>query len=341
MSVRSLLLICALIGQALAEGPVPVILDTDLGPDCDDAGAIAVLHALAGKGEARILGIMCNTTSEWCAPSVDAINTWYGRPDVPVGTLKRPGNAGGGPAWFGESFNRFLTVHSPNRLGTGTRAPDALALYRKLLLAAPDASVVIASTGNTTNLRDVIESPGGLDLVRRKVRLLSVMGGTYPHGSKPDPNLNGDPGASRAVLERWPAPIVFSGTEIGDRILTGAALSTATPAGNPVRLAYELWDDHFWRIWDPGFDAKRIQPHPSYDQTAVLYAVRGLRDYWTAKTGGVTRLRGDGSTEWSAAPNRGHSYLVESMPASELARIIEGLMTEPPARGPGSAPPPR
>jgi hypothetical protein len=24
--------------------PVPIILDTDIGPDCDDAGAIAVLH---------------------------------------------------------------------------------------------------------------------------------------------------------------------------------------------------------------------------------------------------------------------------------------------------------
>ena len=38
--------------------PVPVILDTDIGPDYDDVGAMAVLHALADAGEARPLAVM-------------------------------------------------------------------------------------------------------------------------------------------------------------------------------------------------------------------------------------------------------------------------------------------
>ena len=37
-----------------AKKPVPVIFDTDMGPDYDDVGAIAMLHALADKGEATI-----------------------------------------------------------------------------------------------------------------------------------------------------------------------------------------------------------------------------------------------------------------------------------------------
>ena len=43
---------------------IPIILDTDIGPDCDDVGAISVLHALANNGETEILGIMCCTSSQ-------------------------------------------------------------------------------------------------------------------------------------------------------------------------------------------------------------------------------------------------------------------------------------
>src|SRR5947208_11427829 len=71
--------------------PVPVILDTDIGPDVDDVGAVAVLNALADNGEARIVAMFCSTSSEWGAPCLDALNTYYGRPDVPVGTNKAPG----------------------------------------------------------------------------------------------------------------------------------------------------------------------------------------------------------------------------------------------------------
>lgn len=43
--------------------PVPVILDTDMGPDCDDTGALAILHALAKQEESDILGVMQLYTS--------------------------------------------------------------------------------------------------------------------------------------------------------------------------------------------------------------------------------------------------------------------------------------
>jgi len=43
---------------AIAAGPPAVIFDTDIGSDCDDAGALAVLHALADAGELKILGVI-------------------------------------------------------------------------------------------------------------------------------------------------------------------------------------------------------------------------------------------------------------------------------------------
>ena len=38
--------------------PPSVIFDTDMGSDCDDAGALAILHSLADAGEVRILGVI-------------------------------------------------------------------------------------------------------------------------------------------------------------------------------------------------------------------------------------------------------------------------------------------
>ena len=43
-----------------AESPVPIIFDTDMDNECDDAGALAVLHALADEGEAEILAVVTN-----------------------------------------------------------------------------------------------------------------------------------------------------------------------------------------------------------------------------------------------------------------------------------------
>ena len=37
---------------------VPIIFDTDIGTDVDDADALAILHVLADRGEAKILATM-------------------------------------------------------------------------------------------------------------------------------------------------------------------------------------------------------------------------------------------------------------------------------------------
>ena len=73
-----------------SRSPVQVIFDTDMAGDCDDAGALAVLHALADLGEAQILAVVTNRkcTAGVSGGACDAINTFYGRPDIPIGTDK-------------------------------------------------------------------------------------------------------------------------------------------------------------------------------------------------------------------------------------------------------------
>ena len=64
--------------------PVKVIFDTDIGNDCDDAGALALLHRLCDKGEAELLAATHCFSSSSVAGCIDAINRFYGR-DVPIG----------------------------------------------------------------------------------------------------------------------------------------------------------------------------------------------------------------------------------------------------------------
>ena len=40
-----------------------IILDTDFETDCDDAGALCVLHALARRGNAAIAGVIASVHS--------------------------------------------------------------------------------------------------------------------------------------------------------------------------------------------------------------------------------------------------------------------------------------
>ena len=54
ISIGLLCLLCVGCKQ-MGVPPVSVIFDTDMGPDYDDVGALALLHALADSGEVRIL----------------------------------------------------------------------------------------------------------------------------------------------------------------------------------------------------------------------------------------------------------------------------------------------
>ena len=290
-----------------AAGPVKVILDTDNGPDCGDAGAVAVLHALADRNELEILGVMACTSDPYNAPCLDAYNTYYGRPNIPVGALKDRGFL------TGPYYTENVAKNFPNALRHASNAPDATALYRQLLAAQPDQSVVVIAIGPLRNLRKLLQSGAdansplsGRELVATKVKELSCMGGWFPSGS--EFNLQQDGESAHFVGENWPTPIMFSGAELGWALESGQRLATETPPSNPVRAAYAGGS------------------RPSWDQTAVLYAARGLANYWGAVTNGYNQIDSEGKNVFLTTTNRGHSYLVPKMNLDVMEKIIEDLI---------------
>src|SRR5258708_33123176 len=68
--------------------PFAIIFDSDMGPDYDDVGAIALLHAFADSGYVKILATVASTKYEGVAAVFNVFNTYFGRAGLPIGVPK-------------------------------------------------------------------------------------------------------------------------------------------------------------------------------------------------------------------------------------------------------------
>src|ERR1041384_871135 len=68
--------------------PLKVIFDTDLDGDNDDVAAAAMLHAFADAGRVEILAMGVVSLYPYSPACLDAIDTYYGRGDIPIGVYK-------------------------------------------------------------------------------------------------------------------------------------------------------------------------------------------------------------------------------------------------------------
>ena len=62
--------------------------------DYDDVGALAAVHALADEDRCEILATVSCTRGNQSVASVEVINAFYGRKDIPVGCAKEIGVEG-------------------------------------------------------------------------------------------------------------------------------------------------------------------------------------------------------------------------------------------------------
>lgn len=301
----SLLSLLLSVAPASAQA-VKIIYDTDMESDVDDVGATAVLHALADQGEAEILATMVSSINPWSAPCLDAINTFYGRPDLPIGVPK--GNVVNRKSVYAQSVAEAY----PHSITSSESLPEAAILYRKILAEQPDSSVVIVTVGYLTNLSRLLSTPpdeysplNGRELVKQKVKHYVCMGGRFPKNTNTQVhgNWKPDPAATIDVVEHWPTHILFSGG--GDQLArlykTGGTLSKA-PEDHIVRQAYHWFFDR--NSWTEG------PTHHSADLLAVLIAVRGLDPYFDQICEGYNEVFEDGTHEWRTAPNKDQCYVL-------------------------------
>ncbi|WAC19980.1 nucleoside hydrolase [Luteolibacter sp. SL250] len=311
--------------------PVPIIFDTDMGNDVDDAMALAMIHSLGKRGACKLLAVTVTKDHPKAASYIDALNTFYGQPDIPIGVVRD------GPT---KDEGKYLKATDdaakyPRDLKSGADAPDALELLRKTLAAQPDQSVTLIQVGFFTNFARLLDTPGdghsplnGRDLIAKKVKLLSIMAGAFQTIGGHDNhyieyNVKYDIPAARKLAVEWPSPIVWSGFEIG--------IAAAYPhqsierdfnyvPHHPVKESYILYNP---------------PPHdrPTWDLTSVLAAVFPDRGYFTFSVPGTVTVGEDGFTRFSKKEKGRDRFLImDQAQAASVREACVHLTAEPPAR---------
>ncbi len=318
-----------------AADPIPIIFDTDITGDVDDVLALAMLHSLADRGECTIEAVTISKINPLSGPFVDAVNTFYGRPDVPLGVTRNAQRRQSKYLKLVEQRDsgHFRYAHD---VLSNQDLPDAVTLLRQTLAASADRSVVIVQVGLAANLADLVESPpdsisplSGIELISRKVRLVSVMAGAFgPIRGNPrylEANVKNGIGSMQRFAEQWPktSPVVWSGFSIGIAVpypRRSVARDFAYLEHHIVREAYLLHSG-------PNHD------RPTWDLTSVLHAVRPNENYFDLSVSGRVAVADDGFTEFQPAQGTRDRYLLLSGPqALRVREALRYLVSQPPRR---------
>jgi pyrimidine-specific ribonucleoside hydrolase len=303
--------------------PVAIIFDSDMGPDYDDVGAITLLHAFADSGYAKILATVASTKYEGVAAVFNVFNTYFNKPGIIIGVPK--GKALELKDW--QHWTDTLLLNYPHDIKRNDEVPDAIEVYRKVLASQRDKSVTIVTTGFLTNLSNLLQSKpdkysklDGKELVKHKVKKLVCMAGRFPAGS--EFNVNRDAAASQFVFNNWETPVLLSGFEIGQKIKTGLPLvNNGAIKNSPVKDVF--------RICIPR-SKEDSAGRMSWDETAVLVAVKGYKPWYNIKKGKMV-VAENGSNTW-ISDSSPHNHLVEVQPPAIVQQLINRLMMHQPVK---------
>ena len=331
------LLFCGTAPIAFAQ--VKIIFDTDMGSDCDDAGALAVLHVYADRGLAEIIGCIYSSGKvPYGAGIVEAINSYYGRPDIPIGAAH--------DEEFGDPVDKMTaeklakdTAAFGNTIIHSRDAREMTALNRRLLAQAEDSSVVYLTVGHTKGFHDLLVSKpdnisplSGHELVRKKVKrwvAMGALGADNPEGDYRKEwnfHFNGSAPYTKYLVENCPVPIIYIAA--GSDVLTGKSLKAAPP-GSIVRTVYRDW---LWNVEQKTLDDQR----PSWDLIAVYYAVEGLGEYLVGGEDGWLEVDVDQGARWIQGERKNPQTFVSLKPGmnQELADYLNALLAARPGHQP-------
>lgn len=313
---------------------IKIIFDTDIGGDCDDAGALALVHRLCDKGEAELIAVTHCYNSPYSAGCIDAINRFNSR-EVPIGVnyAAEPATTPRG-VYAGELCDKCKHSYPIEFHGTEHGPEDTLELLRRTLAAADDNSVTLVVTGNLSSMArlilsnpDEISDLSGKELVARKLNRTVLMGGRFFESWPMVIYESGDPThhimtweynirgsgyqEAKTVFDNWNGDLVLASYEIGTFIRTMVGYAKRAKPGDPVALAYQIHNEDTGRC--------------SWDHTAVLEAIRpGV--YWNYHEFGKISVDTDMVTSWSRSNEFKHTYLLPKTDYEEIRKTMDDLL---------------
>ena len=307
------------------QAPAPhYIFDTDLGGDIDDVLALEMLVNYHKAGEIVLDGVTLSKSNPLAVLFTDGYLRWHGLGDeIPVGWVyegKSPEDYYYMiPTLEAEYDGHSLLEPAPDVLET---VPEGYKLMRKILDSSPDASVNVVSVGMYTNLQRLLESEpdefsplSGVELVRRKVAGLHLMGGVFAGDPFPETNVITDLEASKAVLGTWPGRITASGFEVGAALRyphESIENDFGEPGSHPLNVAYTHW-------------GAMPYDRPSWDLTSVFEAVDGCAGIFEYSPYGTISVDDAGFVSFEASENGKHRYLI--LPQGKTAEAMDAIVS--------------
>lgn len=278
-----------------------IIFDTDIGGDCDDAGALAVLQEAVRAGRARLMAVTVSTPNPYASACADAINRWYGN-IVPIGLA--PVLYDEDASYYEQWYGRHIAKLYPNAFyPSGAKPPNAVRLLRELLVSSMGEKVTIVVVGPLNNMCALIKSGSddisplnGSELLALAAEEIVVMGGEFSFdGTVPPPecNIKSDIESAKFFFDNCRVPVVVSHYTLGLTVLTGKVL-IERDRKNPVAEAYEFHSKGNRCSWDP---------------IAAYYAVYGTNGVFTLSEAGKVTIDGSGVSEFVKDVNGRHRLL--------------------------------
>ncbi len=310
-----------------------VILDTDIGSSTDDLFALQMLYYYQKERKCKLLGVVADRMGEHCAAAVDVMNTYFGHPEVPIG-LVRDGipdpkvwiDYSALPSYTGSDgapmFRRTVSDYGA--------LPDGWQLYRRLLAAQPDHSVSICSVGFVTSLSQLLASTAdeysplsGVELVRRKVKCLYIMGGVFGQSVEPDFNFAQGITFAQEFFRLWPQDVdmVFSPMEVGqdieyapERVLSDISWTEV----HPIKQIYARCNCNTGqKMWDPMAVINAVEGDGvfSFSRRGTVRLTPQAETIFTPDDKGNCRYQLPGSAQWS-------SSMLEKIRKANLSLVI-------------------
>ena len=300
-------MLCGIVGMRAER--LNIIFETDMGNDVDDALALDMLYKYNKQGRINLMAVMLNKEGEFPPKYIDLLNTWYGQKRIPIGLSPRTDKSLVGGANYAQIVCEMQKENGKplykRSIRDYSKLLPAVKLYRKLLAKAEDCSVTVVSVGFSTNLALLLDTNAdeyspltGKELIARKVKRLVTMAGHIENPKYAEYNVVNDIASCQHVFAEWPAPIYMSPFELGYQIRYPAQ---------------SIENDFTWTKHHPIVDSykvylKKIENRPTWDLTAVLYAI-DPQQFFNISPAGRIEVTDEGYTHYTQDAAGKHFYL--------------------------------
>ena len=248
------LLVAASLGAAEARPKIPILFDTDIGTDVDDAFALALI---VRSPEFELLGVTTASGDTHARARLAAkLLQKAGRPEVPV--------VAGEP---GKALPIDQTRWADGFASPAIRTVKAVDFLKEQIEKRP-GEITLVPVGPLTNVGALLK---GHPEVAKKIKRIVLMGGSvaYGYGSGPNPvaeyNIAQDPGAAQVVFKSG-VPILMAPLDVTamlqlDENGRHRIFTRLTPLTNALTLLYHLWNHPTPTLFDPMAVAMLIDPN--------------------------------------------------------------------------------